>query len=225
MQLSQVVPWGRNFNEYCAMFNLTDRDLNKNILGCGDGPASFNAELTRRGGQIISVDPIYAFDQADLKNRIALAYNDVLAHVNAHQDQFNWTQFESPEQLGKCRIAAMQDFLKDYPNGRSQSRYLAQALPDLTFTDQYFDLALCSHFLFLYTAHFDLDFHRRSIKNLLRVSNEIRIYPLLDLSGTPSPFVDTLLHELEQENHMVELHKVKYEFQKGATSMLVITSP
>lgn len=51
--LKNIVPW-RSFDEYVAMFALTDEDLRKNILGCGDGPADFNAEITKRGGKIVS---------------------------------------------------------------------------------------------------------------------------------------------------------------------------
>jgi hypothetical protein len=43
--LDQIVPWGRSFDEYVRMFSLTPDDLDKNILGCGDGPASFNAAI------------------------------------------------------------------------------------------------------------------------------------------------------------------------------------
>jgi hypothetical protein len=49
VQLKEIMPWGRSFEEYVAMFALSEEDLSKRILGCGDGPASFNAELTRRG--------------------------------------------------------------------------------------------------------------------------------------------------------------------------------
>ena len=38
--LEKVVPWGRSFDEYTAMFSLTETELEKHILGCGDGPAS-----------------------------------------------------------------------------------------------------------------------------------------------------------------------------------------
>ncbi|MCI5142695.1 MAG: SAM-dependent methyltransferase, partial [Candidatus Electrothrix sp. ATG1] len=40
-QLKEIVPWGRSFQEYVAMFALSEDDLGKRILGCGDGPASF----------------------------------------------------------------------------------------------------------------------------------------------------------------------------------------
>ena len=35
--LEQVVPWGRSFEEYRAMFALSDADLEGRVLGCGDG--------------------------------------------------------------------------------------------------------------------------------------------------------------------------------------------
>ena len=60
--LDKVVPWGRSFDEYCRMFLLTDQDLAGRIVGCADGPASFNAEATRLGTRVVSCDPIYAFD-------------------------------------------------------------------------------------------------------------------------------------------------------------------
>ena len=49
MKLEQVVPWGRSLAEYRAMFALSEADLQRRILGCGDGPASFNAEMTAAG--------------------------------------------------------------------------------------------------------------------------------------------------------------------------------
>jgi hypothetical protein len=59
--LPNVIPWGRSFEEYVALFNLSPTDLQSRILGCGDGPAAFNCQLTQRGGTIVSVDPVYAF--------------------------------------------------------------------------------------------------------------------------------------------------------------------
>jgi hypothetical protein len=59
--LDQVVPWGRSFEEYRRMFALSDAELHLRILGCADGPASFNAESTRRGTAVISIDPLYLF--------------------------------------------------------------------------------------------------------------------------------------------------------------------
>ena len=61
MELSEIVPWGRSFDEYTKMFSLSESDLKKTILCCGDGPACFNAELSKVGGTVVSVDPVYQF--------------------------------------------------------------------------------------------------------------------------------------------------------------------
>jgi hypothetical protein len=47
--LDQIVPWGRSFEEYRRMFAPSDADLRLRVLGCADGPASFNAEARRIG--------------------------------------------------------------------------------------------------------------------------------------------------------------------------------
>ena len=52
--IDRVMPWGRSLEEYRAMFSLSEDDLARRILGCGDGPASFNAELSVRGGSVVS---------------------------------------------------------------------------------------------------------------------------------------------------------------------------
>ena len=40
-----IIPWGRSFDEYLDMFDLSEDDLARDIVGVGDGPASFNALL------------------------------------------------------------------------------------------------------------------------------------------------------------------------------------
>jgi hypothetical protein len=61
MKLEEVVPWGRTLEEYQSMFSLLETDLSAKILGCGDGPASFNAEMTELGHSVVSIDPVYQF--------------------------------------------------------------------------------------------------------------------------------------------------------------------
>lgn len=61
MRLEKVVPFGRSFDEYIKMFNLSESNLKRRILGVGDGPASFNAEATKLGVNVTSIDPIYQF--------------------------------------------------------------------------------------------------------------------------------------------------------------------
>ena len=60
-------------------------------------------------------------------------------------------------------MSAMQEFLGDYEEGLEEGRYVPESLPSLSFVDKQFQLALCSHFLFLYSKHLDLDFHINSV--------------------------------------------------------------
>jgi hypothetical protein len=80
--LDQVVPWGRSFEEYRRMFALSEADLQLRILGCADGPASFNAESARRGTRVISIDPLYHLDARTIRERIAATYAQMLEQAN-----------------------------------------------------------------------------------------------------------------------------------------------
>jgi hypothetical protein len=150
--LNDIVPWGRSYDEYVRMFALEETELRLRILGCADGPASFNAEAARRGMQVISCDPLYAFGAAAVRERIDATSPDVLEQTRKNAAAFVWNTIASVEDLGIIRKAAMAKFLEDYDpesaEGSSGRRYVAAALPDLPFLDAAFDLALCSHFLF-----------------------------------------------------------------------------
>jgi hypothetical protein len=124
--LDNIVPWGRSFDEYVAMFALSKADLQKRILGCGDGPASFNASLTRLGGrgQVLSVDPLYRFSAEDIRKRISATYTAVMEQTRKNIHEFVWTTIKSPEELGRIRMAAMKEFLSDYPQGLEEGRYV-----------------------------------------------------------------------------------------------------
>jgi hypothetical protein len=53
------------------MFALTDQDLAGAILGCGNGPASFNAEAASLGRRVVSCDPIYTFSAGEIERRVS----------------------------------------------------------------------------------------------------------------------------------------------------------
>lgn len=217
-----IKPWGRSFNEYVKMFNLTPDDLERKILGCGDGPASFNAELTERGGNVISVDPVYFFSADQIRQRIHETYIDIIGQTQKNQDKFVWQEIGSVEELGRIRMSAMEKFLKDFSEGAMQKRYISGELPFLPFNDKEFDLALCSHLLFLYTDNLSLEFHLKSIEELCRVSNEVRVFPLLEVNVNRSSYVEPIIDLLRARNRDVKEIKVAYEFQKGGNTMLKI---
>ena len=93
--LDTVVPWGRSFDAYRNMFALSETDLGLRILGCADGPASFNAEATRRGMTVISSDPIYRYDVEQLRGRIVATSQEVLNQTRQNRDAFVWEVFRS----------------------------------------------------------------------------------------------------------------------------------
>ena len=220
LSLDRVVPWGRTLDEYERMFTLTEADLNRSILGCGDGPASFNADWTALGGNVVSLDPLYAFSAADIERRVHETYDIILRGVRENLDDFVWTDITSPEALGERRLTAMRRFLEDYKIGKREGRYLEAELPSLPFADQQFDLALVSHLLFLYSEQLSFDFHRAALFELCRVAREVRIFPLLGLGNVPSPHLEPLIAELTRFGFTCERVSVDYEFQKGGHAML-----
>ncbi|MDH5464384.1 MAG: SAM-dependent methyltransferase [Thiovulaceae bacterium] len=223
MILEHVVPWGRNLTEYQEMFALSDVDLQQNILGCSDGPSSFNKELTSLGGMITSIDPVYEFTKDQILQRIKQTSQTIVDQVRKTKDDFVWNTIKSVEALKEIRLSAMGNFLDDYDKGKEEQRYIKGALPNLPFEADHFDLVLCSHFLFLYSDHFDLKFHIDSVKAMSKVGKEVRIFPLLDLKGERSHYLDPLMKVLEDEGHQCLIVKVDYEFQKGGNEMLKIT--
>jgi len=219
--LDQVVPWGRSFDEYRRMFALSDADLRLRILGCADGPAGFNAEATRRGARVVSCDPLYRFDRDEIRGQISATYDQVIEQTRRNREQFVWDVIRSVDELGRVRLEAMRLFLEDYECGRRDGRYVDAQLPVLPFPDGSFGLAVCSHFLFLYTGHLDESFHRGAVAELCRVAREVRIFPLLTLDATRSPYVDRLAGEFNG-GHEVAVEAVPYEFQRGGNEMMRI---
>lgn len=224
MDLANVVPWGRSFEEYQTMFELSDDDLNTRILGCGDGPASFNAEATERGYQIISCDPVYQFKAEEIRRRIDDVYPEIMTKMQQGAGDYIWHSLGGVEQLGEARMKAMSRFLSDFDAGCRQGRYVSASLPTLPFADSEFDLALCSHYLFLYSDHVDGAAHLASMRELCRVASEVRVFPVVSLDGKASKHLDSVMTTLSADGIDVSLQPVSYRFQKGATEMLVAKS-
>lgn len=215
MKLSEVIPWGRSFDEYRGMFSLTDSDRAGHVLGCGDGPASFNAQATALGHRVISCDPIYAFSAGEIERRVGDCYDTVISQVKENPDGFVWTLFRDSDHLGECRLAAMRLFLADFERGKQEGRYVVGSLPALPFADGQFSLALVSHFLFLYSEQLDLDFHIAAFEELLRVAHEVRVFPLLGLDRQWSPHVGPVREHLTRAGFEVQVVAVEYEFQRA----------
>jgi hypothetical protein len=220
--LDKIVPWGRSFKEYVRMFALTDADLDKRILGCGDGPASFNVEMRTQGKSVVSVDPLYQFSKEEIAKRVQEAYRTILDQLVADQSSFVWTMITSPSHLGRIRMAAMRGFLRDFERGKAEDRYLSYELPSLPFADGAFDLALCSHLLFTYSEHLSASFHAEAVLEMCRVASEVRIFPIVEINGQPSRHIPDLCGVLSRLDLQWSVQQVEYRFQRGANEMLTI---
>jgi hypothetical protein len=215
MEVREIVPWGRSFEEYYQMFGLSEDDLSGRSLGCGDGPASLNAEATAAVHAVVSCDPISAFDAGPIRRRVEPTYETILSQVRIPPDRFAWEFFRDPDDLGRHRLTAMDRLLGDYELGRQVGRYLAASLPSLPFVDCAFRLALVSHLLFLYSEHLEAGSRIASALELLRMAGDVSIFPILTLDRSESPHVEPVRSALEAAGCRVDIVTSPYEFQRA----------
>ncbi len=220
-KLESVVPWGRNFDEYMLMFQLNSSNMSKKIAGFGDGPASFNYEAAQKGYLVKSFDPIYQFSKEQLEKRIDEVCITVMQQMKENMNNYVWTNIKNLEELENLRMSAMRLFIEDYEQGKLENRYIYHELPArLEFEDDEFDIGLSSHFLLMYT-NLGYDFHIQSITEMLRICKEVRIFPIVDLDAIKSELITNVINYFKK-NHVVEIEKTDYLFQKGDNKLLVI---
>ncbi|MFD8009536.1 methyltransferase domain-containing protein [Streptomyces sp. NPDC058955] len=212
----------RSFDEYRAMFALSDDDLALRLLDCPGGAASFVAGATARGTDAVAVDPQYGLGRDDLG---ALALREIAhkhAYVAENAEHFAWGWFGSPERYTRLRTEAARTFTTDMAT--HPDRYVAGALPHLPFPDRSFDLVLSSHLLFSYGAQLGEDFHRSALIELVRVARrEVRLFPVvLHTSDRRYEPLDRLRGELGALGVPSRLERVAYEFQRGGNHVLVL---
>jgi len=189
-------------------------------VGVGDGPASFNAEMHASGKRVVSIDPIYVYDANQIARQFHSVVDGIIAQVKATPDDWVWTYHHSPDQLREHRVGVLERFRADYETGRREGRYVVGELPRLQFKDSQFDIALCSHLLFLYSDQLPYRFHRDSVYEMLRVASEVRVFPLLTLTLDKSLHVAPLIEELGSTGCQATVEVVDYELQKGGNQML-----
>lgn len=212
VEIKLELSWGRTFEEYIQMFNLNMRDLSKPIIGCGDGLSNFNKRLKEIGYKMVSCDPLYNKTKEEIKKFIINNHEYILPPNNRVEDSL-W--------LYNTRKVSIDDFFEDYETGKQEGRYLSYSLPNLPFKDKEFDISLCSHFLFTY-ANLGPEFHFDSIKEMLRIANEVRIFPLIDTNCQRPIFFNSIIEKLEEENFKVDIIEVGYGFYRNGKEMLLV---
>ena len=160
----------------------------------------------------------------EIKNRFDACVDTVIEQVRNTPNNWVWSYHKSPEDLRANREKAISLFLEDYDHGKIAGRYLNAELPKLDFQDKQFQLALCSHFLFLYSEHLSFEFHLDSIRELCRIAEEVRIFPILTLAQARSPYIDEISSTLAKEGISSEIIQVPYELQKGGNQAIIFRS-
>lgn len=212
----------RSFDEYRAMFALTDADLTGRVLDCPGGGSGFTVGAVARGCDAVAVDPVYVHPHDLLAARLRDELDRGRIWASTHADRYVWDFYGGVDGHTRTREVAAQEFLTDL--AAHPEHYRAAALPDLPFPDASFDLVLSSHLLFTYTDRLDIAFHRSALRELLRVCRgEVRVFPLLDQNGRPVPeFVDEITSSLAAQGIFHRVRPVPYEFQRGGDHMLVL---
>ena len=216
--------WGHSFKNYLLMFDLKDNELQEPILDVASGASSFNAEMHGRGYYVVSSDPLYASSMNDIQNKVNLMLSNLSNRIETHKERFILQDKDTLADLILKQNAMANIFVKDFVEGLQEKRYVADALPNLSFSHAQYALALCANFLFDGPYSQDMDFQLAAIIEMCRVARETRIFPLLDDKGELSPHVGPIMAALQAQNYGVEIREVPFHLQKNGNAMLRVWS-
>jgi len=219
--LDQVVLLGRTLDEYARYFALPGDLRGREILDVASGVSSFCAEAHAAGGSVTAFDRIYDRPVESIAAQCGRDLDSVVRGMK-EVNTYRWDFYQTPERMGEYRERAYRRFLEDYVRGRG-TRYVAGELPRLPFAAARFDLTLVSYLLFVYEDQFSYEFHRESVRELLRVTRrEVRIYPTVTFEARRSSYLDRLKAEPEFAAWAFEEVPTDFEFLKGSNSYLLI---
>ncbi|MCL6472266.1 MAG: hypothetical protein K6T91_05575 [Firmicutes bacterium] len=223
LNLEEIVLIGRTFDEYRNMFAL-DEELLKSgpILDVASGVSSFCAEANSKGYNVVASDKIYTLSPSKIEDKCKQDLDDVIKQLPAISDLYVWNYFKDIQALKDQRERAYKLFIKDFKLTGIQ-RYVPAEYPITDFHDYQFTVSLVSGFLFLYENHLNYEFHKRTLLELARVtSKEIRIFPITNLKGKPSVFLEPIMRDEELHDLQMQIKRVDYEFLRNANEMLVV---
>ena len=207
------------------MFALPGGLEGKSIVDIAGGASSFAADCRSRGINAYAVDPRYALDAdamlADARQEIETSTDK----LRSLEHRFDWSYYGSLELHREGRLRSFARFKDDFTALGKEERYITGSLPALPFEDGSFDLALCSHFLFLYADQFGPEFHEQAVLEMVRVcrpGGEVRIYPLKSLRWEPYPHMEALFAAIRKAGAAPRLEQSDLPFIPGTSELLVI---
>ena len=219
----RAVPWGRSLEEYSRMFDLSARDLAGKILDCAAGPASFNAEMHRRGASVVSCDPLYEFSADGIRKRIGENYDMMVEASKQRREQFIWQEIQSPEHLGQVRMQAMNLFLKIF---QPESAKGATALRNC----RRFPFAMAnsiSRSVPTSYSHIRIRSRSNSIStpsaSCAALQKRRAFSPFSQVSQPHIPRISPPCSKRSPRRATPGASRVPYEFQKGANEMLRVS--
>lgn len=218
--MRELALWGEQVDEYQQMFGLDDADFGLRLFEYGSGATAVNAQLHARFQSMVSCDPLFSLNPVNLVQEVSRLFKEATQNIMATRSQYDFSAYGSFEALIEKRRQGVEKLLLDYPLGQVEKRYLSFEQETLPFEDFTFDIALSSYYLFSGKEIQGADFHLNSIRELARVAKEVRIFPLIDREGRPSPLLGPVLLGLQQNNYGVEIREVKYLLQLGGHAML-----
>lgn len=219
--LGDIIVTARPFDEYLAMFGLAPADLRgASVLDCPAGASGFAAGARALGADVTAADPQYAGGHDALLRRARRDTRFGNDYVRRTPCTYEWGFFADPDDHLARRMAATDAF--DADRRAHPDRYVDASLPHLPFADRAFDLVLSSHLLFVYPDHFAYAQHLGFARELARVGDEVRIFPLVDTTATAWPHLRRLISDLAGSGVRAEVQPVGYEFIRGGVDMLVL---
>ena len=215
IHIDQVALIGHTYNEYKQMFGFTREALkNKKVLDAGGGVSNFTGIANAFGLDVVAVDTIYDLPIPELEQRCNTDLAHVLNQLPKINNLYNWDYFGDISGLEISRIKSSQLFLKDYEN--SPNHYVSGSLRNLPFDAFSVDISLVSHLMFLYDELLDEQFHMEALKELMRVTKEeIIIFPLYNLSGEESDFVQPIKEKLKELDVKYVIEESEYPVMKN----------
>ena len=221
--LDKVVLLGRTLDEYTRYFALDlDRLRGQRVLDVAAGVSSFRAEASARGLDVTAFDLIYDWPSEEIARRCGPDLDQVLRDIGGLKT-YKWDFYRDTDNLRRLREQAYRAFLADFALHRG-SRYIAGRLPKLPFGDRQFDLTLVSYLLLVYEDHFDYEFHRQSLLDLMRVTRgEARLYPLVTFEARRSTYIDRFKADPALRQFRFEEVKTDFEFLVGSNWFLRVT--
>jgi len=221
LDLNRVVLLGRTFEEYVRFFGLKPNELRgKSVLDVAGGVSSFTAEANEHGINAVAFDRIYTMSHEVIRSRCEHDLEEVTRNIG-NREVYRWDFYKSPEGMRDFRARAYRKFLGDFVSNRA--RYVAGELPNLPFQDQQFDLTLVSYLLFVYEDQLTSEFHKNSLRELMRVTRgEIRIYPTVTFEAEPSQYLARLRNDAEFSAWNFSEVETDFEFLRNSNRFLKI---